>query len=271
MKSNAFKPMSAHAFENPNPARTLGAPASLPAKLFIATVLLSLTTTFAAQVSPAVGNWRGTLNTGVTRLRLVFRINQTPSGELFGKLDSPDQGARDIPVDNVSIKDKNLHFEVNSVQGVFEGTLDPSNSRATGKWTQAGKTLPLYLEKTQGREPEAEPEKLPPADLAASKLAAQKIAGSWNGILTAGTAKLRLQVKVSRAADGTATGTMDSLDQGAKDIPLSTIVLKEGEASFEARGIGGKYSGKLDPKGSTLDGQWQQAGQSFPLKLIKSP
>src|SRR5262245_50469297 len=111
MKPNSFRSMNAHTFENPKTTLALGTPASLPAKLFMATILLSLTTTFAAQVSPAVGNWRGSLNTGVTRLRLVFKINQTPSGDLFGKLDSPDQGARDIPVDNVSLKDKTLHFE----------------------------------------------------------------------------------------------------------------------------------------------------------------
>jgi len=66
-------------------------------------------------------------------------------------MDSLDQGARDIPVNSVTIKDNSLRLEVNSVNGVYEGTLDKSGLKATGQWTQGGKALPLALEKSEAK------------------------------------------------------------------------------------------------------------------------
>ena len=225
----------------------------------------------AAPVSPAVGNWRGALNAGGVKLRLVFKISQSPSGDLIAKMDSLDQGARDIPVNRVTVNTNSLRLEVEAVQGVYEGTLDKSGSRSMGQWTQGGKPLPLSLEKSEGKDATPEAEKLSPEDLAANKLAAQKLAGTWNGTLSAGAANLRLRVKISKTSDGMATGTMDSLDQGGKDIPLNAITFRDGEVRFEARGIGGIYQGKLDDHGANLKGQWQQGDQSIPLALTKAP
>jgi hypothetical protein len=140
----------------------------------------------------------------------------------------------------------------------------------TGQWTQAGQPFALALERSQGTAVASEAEALSPADLAASKQAAQKLTGSWNGTLNAGGTNLRLLVKISKAASGAATGTMDSLDQGAKDIPLSRITYKESNVRFEAPGIGGVYEGTLASDGATLAGQWQQGGQSLTLDFKKA-
>jgi len=234
----------------------------------IALLISSVILCSAAPGNTVAGNWRGTLEVGAVKLRLVFKISQSASGDLTGKMDSLDQGARDIPVDRVTVKANSLRLEVNSVNGVYEGTLDKSRSKATGQWTQGGKDLPLSLEKSEGKDATPEAEKLSPEDLAANKLAAQKLAGTWNGTLSAGAANLRLRVKISKTSDGMATGTMDSLDQGGKDIPLSAITFKDGEIRFETRGIGGKYQGKLE--GANLKGEWQQSGQSLPLTLTKT-
>jgi len=238
--------------------------------LLATALVVSLLSTRAAPADPAAGNWRGAINAGGVKLRLVFKINQSASGELSGKMDSLDQGARDIPVDRVTKNGSNLRLEVNAVQGVYEGTLDKSGSRITGKWSQGGQSLALDLEKGPSQEQVAEAEILPAADVAANKLAAQKLIGTWNGTLTAGTGQLRLRVKILKDAKGAATGTMDSLDQGAKDIPLSAILLKVDELSFEARGIGGSYKGKFTEQAGTVKGDWQQGGHSLPLTLTKS-
>jgi hypothetical protein len=76
-------------------------------------------------------------------------------------------------------------------------------------------------------------------------------------------------VNISKSSPGNATGTLDSLDQGANGIPLSTITFKDGKVRFEARGIGGVYEGKLAADGLTLTGQWQQGGQTLPLEFKK--
>jgi len=43
--------------------------------------------------------------------------------------------------------------------------------------------------------------------------------GIWQGTLAAGPAKLRLALHISRSPDGRLSGSMDSIDQGAKGLP----------------------------------------------------
>jgi len=241
-----------------------------PKILIVAALLLSASVTFAAPTNDLTGDWHGTLDTGAAKLRLVFKISKAASGEWTAKLDSLDQGARDIPVNSVSLSNHTLRLEVKTVGGVYEGTLDASRAKAAGQWSQGGGVLPLTLARGQGMTGGAEVEKLSPDDLAANKRAAQKLVGTWNGTLAVGATSLRLRMHISKTAAGGATGTMDSLDQGANGIPLSAITLKESKVRFEARGIGGVYDGTLDAGGSGLTGEWQQGGHSIPLDLKQS-
>ena len=223
----------------------------------------------AAATNDVTGNWQGTLDTGVAKLRLVFKVGKTASGELTAKLDSPDQGARDISADPVTVSNKTLRMEVKSVKGLYVGTLDATGTKATGLWSQGPVVLPLSLEKG-GTNILADSEKLSPEDLAANKHAAEKAAGTWNGTLSTGTDDLRLRVNITKTATGAATGTMDSLDQGANGIPISAITLKKDKLRFEARGVGGVYEGTLSTNGAALKGEWQQGGGAIPLDLTKA-
>jgi hypothetical protein len=237
---------------------------------FLALMLISLSVpiTNAATPNDITGNWTGMLEVGQIKLRLVFRISKSASGGLTAKMDSPDQGARDIPVEVVTLKENILRIEVKSIQGLYEGTLNAAGKAANGQWKQGQNSLPLNLIKGSGGEVEAE--KLSPADLTASKLAAQKLAGTWNGTLVAGAANLRLRLNITKAATGAATGTMDSLDQGVNGIPISSITQKDGKIRMEIRGIGVIYEGMLTDNDATVTGQWQQGGQSLPLTLKKA-
>ena len=223
-----------------------------------------------AATNGVAGNWNGTLEIGPVKLRVAFKISPSANGTLTAKMDSLDQGAHDIAVDAVTVKDKSLRIEVNAVHGVYEGTLDAAGTKATGTWTQGPQTLPLTLVKGLGTSASIEAEKLSPADLAANQQAALKIDGTWSGVLNTGTANLRLRLNISKSPAGTAIGTMDSLDQNANGIPLSAITLKAGKVHFEAKGIGGVYEGTLAADGSTLSGEWQQGGGSMPLEFKKA-
>ncbi len=238
--------------------------------LLAVTVLLSSVLASGAETTNLTGHWSGTLEAGSIKLRVVFKISKGADGALTAKMDSLDQGTHDIPVDAVTVKDKLLRMEVKVVNGVYEGTLDAAGTKATGKWTQNAQSLPLALEKGSRADSAFAAEKLSPADLAANQQAALKIAGTWNGALAVGGTSLRLRLNISKSPTGTATGTMDSLDQGANGLPLSSITLKEGKVRFEARGIGGVYEGRLAVEGATFSGQWQQGGQTLPLEFKKA-
>jgi hypothetical protein len=217
-----------------------------------------------------LGSWQGALEAGPVKLRVVFNITQAAGGGLTATMDSPDQGARGIPVDSVTVTGTSLNIEVKAINGAYKGILDAAGNTAAGQWTQGPQSLPLKLVKGSGADTASSVEFLSPADLAASREAAQMVAGTWNGALATGGGSLRLRVNITKTAAGIATGTMDSLDQGANGIPISAITLKEGKVRFEVRGIGGVYEGTLATHGSTLSGQWQQGGHSLPLDLQKA-
>jgi hypothetical protein len=238
--------------------------------LLAVTVRLSTVLAAGAETTNVTGNWSGTLEAGPIKLRVVFKISKGAEGALTAKMDSVDQGTRDIPVDAVTVKDKTLRMEVKVVNGVYEGALDATGTKATGNWTQNAQSLPLVLEKGARADPEFAGEKLSPADLAANKQAALKIAGTWNGALAISGTSLRLRLNISKSSTGTATGTMDSLDQGANGIPLSAITLKDRKVRFEAGGIGGIYEGTLATEGATFSGQWHQGGQTLPLEFKRT-
>ena len=79
---------------------------------------------------------------------------------------------------------------------------------------------------------------------------------------------------MSKSGEGKLTGTMDSIDQGARDIPIDKIDYKEDTVHLELKKIGGTYDGKMSENGSEITGDWKQGGQSLPLvfkRLEKAP
>lgn len=94
-----------------------------------------------------------------------------------------------------------------------------------------------------------------------------QIAGIWQGALELPTgARLRLVVKL-REEGGALTGTMDSVDQGARDLPIDSIQLENRRLLFTMSAIGGRYEGELSESGDELVGTWSQGGGNLPLTL----
>jgi hypothetical protein len=98
----------------------------------------------------------------------------------------------------------------------------------------------------------------------------QSIEGAWEGTLDFGGVKLRLVLKVSKAADGSLTAKADSPDQGATDLPVDTISLKDGVARFEMKRLLASYEGTLNKEASEIVGEFKQAGSSVPLTLKRT-
>src|SRR5215510_4251103 len=97
--------------------------------------------------------------------------------------------------------------------------------------------------------------------------AGQNLEGSWEGALDVGAMKLRLALKVTRAADGAFAAKLDSLDQGVKDLPVDAISLKDGAVHFEMKQLLVVFDGTLNKESSEIAGQFKQAGASLPLAL----
>jgi hypothetical protein len=100
----------------------------------------------------------------------------------------------------------------------------------------------------------------------AAQQAASNVEGNWLGALDVGGFKLRLLLKISKAADGALTAKVDSLDQGAKDLPVNTITFQDGTLKFEMKALNASYVGTLSKDGTQLSGQFTQGG-SLPLEF----
>jgi len=93
------------------------------------------------------GNWQGLLNAGAAKLTLVLRLNVYEKDGLKGFLDSPDQGATDIPIESVTLDEdgKTFVISVPSIGGSFRGQFTEAGDSLTGTWMQSGQKLPLDL------------------------------------------------------------------------------------------------------------------------------
>ncbi len=97
--------------------------------------------------SNVVGTWEGTLDAGAAKLKLVLHI-ESKDGVLVGRLDSPDQGATDLPIDSLSIDGSTLKFEMKSLGASYEGKLESNGNQITGEFRQGGQAFPLVFKNT---------------------------------------------------------------------------------------------------------------------------
>ena len=65
------------------------------------------------------------------------------------------------------------------------------------------------------------------------------------------------------------SGTLDSPDQGANGLKLSSIVIDESRLAFELKDLGAKFEGKLNAAKTEAAGTWTQGGGTTPLTLVK--
>jgi uncharacterized protein len=98
---------------------------------------------------------------------------------------------------------------------------------------------------------------------------AQKITGSWQGILVAGPQKLKVVFHVNRDSSNNYHSSFDSPDQGAFGISCSETNMKSDSIEMLIQAIKGGYRGKWDGK-NNISGYFFQFGHNFPLDLSRA-
>jgi uncharacterized protein len=100
-------------------------------------------------IFPVEGLWQGAVETHGMRLRFQLHISHDTEGSLIAALDSLDQGVSGLPANHVTLKDPIFHFEIPSVAGVYEGTLNAAKNTIAGKWSQtSADNLPLDFKRS---------------------------------------------------------------------------------------------------------------------------
>jgi len=222
-------------------------------RLFSLAIMIA-SSALAVAAQDVTGDWNGKLNVNGGELRLVLHITKNADGSLKATLDSVDQGANGIPVSSITLRDSKLSLAVSAVNGSYEGKVNADASEIAGTWTQGA---PLELNFHRGgvaAKPKPKPAK------------ASDIDGEWFGTIDTGVGRLRVVLHILNTEDGL-NATMDSLDQNAKGIPVTSITRSGSSLKFEIKTIGGSYDGAINPNLSAFTGTWSQLGKSFPLTL----
>jgi uncharacterized protein len=85
---------------------------------------------------PIEGLWQGAIEAHGLRLRFQLHISHDTADQLIAALDSLDQAVAGLPATRISLKESTFHFEIPSLGGIYEGTLDPAKNTIHGTWSQ---------------------------------------------------------------------------------------------------------------------------------------
>jgi len=94
------------------------------------------------------GIWVGAIEVSGIKLRIVLKIAQASGRALTAKLDVPDQGASDLPIDSVSAEADSFRFEAKNLGLSYEGKLNKEGSEISGQLKQGPAVYPLTLKRT---------------------------------------------------------------------------------------------------------------------------
>ena len=96
----------------------------------------------------------------------------------------------------------------------------------------------------------------------------QDITGNWNGVLKVQGIQLRIVFNISKTDSGL-SATMDSPDQGAKDIPVTTTTFENSKLTLVIANVGIEYNGEFIK--DSIRGIFKQSGYEFPMNLSREP
>ena len=118
-------------------------------RLFLSFIVAILfPTVLLAQQTPeqVTGTWNGALNVGGTNLPLVLHIKADADGKLTATMDSPQQGAKGIPVQEVKLAQDSVYLNIRAIGGVYVGKVRNAET-IDGHWKQGGYALPMQLKR----------------------------------------------------------------------------------------------------------------------------
>lgn len=204
------------------------------------------------------GRWQGNLEHPlIEKLVIVFRFEESKTGDFIGFMDVPAQGARNIPINTINMEGNELTLKINMAMLEYKAKL--VDNKFDGKWIQGGQELPLSLEK--GGEEIIN-------RLSLSEESFQKLAGYWNGALTTPQGSFTVVVRFEKTKQGDFVGFVDSPDIGANDIPITEASLSDsGEFTFKIPGLQFEYNGQLSE--NEITGESKQGGMKNPLNLMR--
>lgn len=108
----------------------------------ISILLIAIFTSFSLTAQDITGSWNGVLKVQGTQLRVIFNVVKKDNG-FSSTMDSPDQGAKGIPVTKTTFENSKIKFEVTNARIEYNGEL--KENEIIGVFKQGGQEIPMNL------------------------------------------------------------------------------------------------------------------------------
>lgn len=108
--------------------------------IFILFLMMNTIMMFGQDIT---GQWNGVLEVRGMKLRIVFNISKSADG-YTSTMDSPDQGAKGIPVTITTFENPVIKLEITNAGIKFEGSYNKEDT-VVGTFKQSGMSFPLDL------------------------------------------------------------------------------------------------------------------------------
>ena len=227
---------------------------------FVALLAVSACSVPVYAAASAAGHWEGKIQIPDHELSIAVDLAQTPAGAWIGSLSIAGSAAADVPLIKITVSGAGVQFTA-SLPGEtsFTGTLSTDATSLAGKVSNAEGSVPFQLARTG----EASV-KVPPASSPSSR----ELEGNWEGALEVGGQVKPIRLKMSAAADGTATALLVSVAKNL-EIPVTTVTIQGKTLTLEARSVGGTFRGTLGP-GGEITGEWTEKTVRAPLTFKRA-
>jgi uncharacterized protein len=210
----------------------------------------------AGTESSAAGCWLGQVGSGAEERRAVLELELGQDGAWRGLFHRLGSAVDTDTLRAIAAGGQDVSFERPDEKGTlrFRGKVSENGDALTGEFTRDPEKIPLRMQRISG--PDA---------------AGRALLGNWLGDLQRnGVRMLRLVVRFAEAPCGQVTAVMDSPDQGAKNLPMTSIAVGPDSLHLAMRYIGGRYDAAVSPDAKKLTGKWMQAGATMDLELART-
>ena len=232
-------------------------------RLIVSTMLayaLIMSLNVYAKPNP-VGHWHGTLNVGITKLRLWLEVSKDQRGYFQATMESIDQSpGKKIQVSDFTLEDNTITFVLNDIGAEYRGVWDDSTSSWKGSFKQ-GKSFNLQFKSGPPKQAE--------------------IYSALEGVWKSDIMGHPIYVTVTSDQFGT-KAVLASPDDGVEALPIAAIKQEQQQVIIEIPNVAVRFQGELSQDGLSFTGKWHQKGQprrtltfklqdAMPKQTIKRP
>jgi hypothetical protein len=226
--------------------------------MLVVSLLVAPTAARAQAVDPS-GHWEGTIPIPNSEIAFQVDLSKNAKGDLIATYSRPAEGLKNFPMTNVTLDGRAISFVLTG-NTTFQGVFFADGKTISGDVTAPIGTASFSMTRTGDAVFAPIPKNAP---------IARELEGTWNGTLSVQGESLRLTLTIANQADGTAIGTIVSVDRGDVELPLG-LTQKASTLTLNSSAIGGDFfAGALNGAGE-LAGTFSQGPITAPLIFIRA-